>query len=55
MDRNVQMISTIHNATTVKTGRNDRKTNLKIKKPYAIVQYHIFMKDMDAADQYFSY
>jgi hypothetical protein len=42
MDRIVQMISTIHDATTVNTGRKDRKTNLEMKKPYAVVQYHIF-------------
>jgi len=42
MERIVQMISTIHDTTTVNTGRKDRKTNLEIKKPYAVVQYHIF-------------
>jgi hypothetical protein len=26
------------------TGSRDRKTNLKIKKPYAVVQYNKFMK-----------
>jgi hypothetical protein len=49
------MISTNHDATTVNTGRKDRKTNVEIKKPYAVVQYHIFMKDIDGADQYLSY
>jgi len=29
--RLVQMISTIHDATTVNTGRKDRKTKLEIK------------------------
>ena len=33
------MISTIHDAT-VNKGRNDRKANMEIKKPYAVVQYN---------------
>ena len=52
--RLVGMISTIHEATLVNTGRKDRKTNMEIKKPYAIVQYNIFMKGIDWADQYLS-
>jgi hypothetical protein len=39
----------------VNTGTKDRKTNLEIKKPYAIVQYDKFMKGVDRADQYLSY
>ena len=34
----MQMISTIHDATIVNTGRKDGKTNMEIKKPYADVQ-----------------
>jgi len=34
------MISTIHGATIVNTGRKDRKTNLEIKKPSTVVQYN---------------
>ena len=49
------MIRTIHNETIVNTGRKDRKTNLEIKKPYTIVQYNEFMKDVHSADQYLSY
>jgi len=49
------MISTIHDATIVNTGRKDRKTNMEIKKPYAVVQYNKFMKGIDSADQYLSY
>jgi len=45
----------IHDATIVNTGRKDRKTNMEIKKPYAVVQYNKFMKGLDRADQYFSY
>jgi len=48
-------ISTIHDATVVSTGRKDRKTNMEIKKPYAVVQYNKFMKGVDRADQYLSY
>jgi hypothetical protein len=44
--RLVRMISTIHDATLVTTGRKDRKTNLEIKKPYAIVKYNKFMKSV---------
>jgi len=49
------MISTIHDATVVNTGRKDRKTNMEIKKPYAVIQYNKFMKGVDKADQYLSY
>jgi len=52
--RLVRMISTIHDATVVSTGRKDRKTNMEIKKPYAVVQYNKFMKGVDRADQYLS-
>jgi len=48
-------ISTIHDATVVRTGRKDRKTNMEIKKPYVVVQYNKFMKGVDRADQYLSY
>ena len=50
----MRMISTIHNATVVSTGRKDRKTNMEIKKPYAVIQYNKFMKRVDGADQYLS-
>jgi acetone carboxylase gamma subunit len=49
------MISTIHEATTVNTVQKDRKTNMEIKKPAAVVQYSKFMKVIDRADQYLSY
>ena len=51
----MQMISTIHDATTVNNGRKDRKTNMEVKKPYAVIQYNKFMKGVDRADQYFSF
>jgi len=44
----------IHDATIVNTGRKDRKTNVEIKKPYAVVQYSKFMEGIDRADQYLS-
>jgi hypothetical protein len=53
--RLVCMISTIHDATIVNAGRKDRKTKMEVKKPYAIVQYNIFMKGVDRANQYLSY
>jgi len=34
----VGMISRIHDVTIVNTGQKDRKTNMEIKKPYAVVQ-----------------
>ena len=49
------MISTIHDATIVNKGKKNRKTNMEIKKPYAVVQYNKFIKDIDRADQYLSY
>ena len=41
------MISMIHDATVVNTGQKDRKTNMEIQKPYAVVQYNKFMKGID--------
>jgi acetone carboxylase gamma subunit len=32
-----------------------RKTNMEIKKPYAVVQYNKFIKGVNSADQYLSY
>jgi len=49
------MISTIHDAIIVNKGRKDRKSNMEIRKPYAVVQYDKFMKGVDRADQYLSY
>ena len=45
--RLVRMISTIHDATTVNKGRKDRKTNMIIKMPYAVVQNNKFIKGID--------
>jgi hypothetical protein len=47
----LKMISTIHGATIVSTGKKDRKTNREIRVPAAIVQYNKFMKGIDRADQ----
>ena len=49
------MIRMIHDATVVNKGRKDRKTNMEIKKSYAVVQYTEFIKGVDRADQYLSY
>jgi len=49
------MISTIHDATIINKGRKDRKTNMEINKPYAVVQYDKFIKGIDRADQYLTY
>ena len=53
--RLVRMIRTIHDTTIVCKGRKDRKTNMEIKKSYAIVQYNKLIKGVDSADQYLSY
>jgi hypothetical protein len=45
----------IHDATTVNKGRKDRKTNMEIKKPYAVVLHNKFINDVDRADQHLSY
>jgi len=49
------MISMICEATIVNTGWKDRKMNMDIKKPYAVVQYNKFVKGIDRADQYLSH
>ena len=49
------MRSTIHDATTVNEGRKDRKTNMEIKKLYAVFQYNKFIKGIGRADQYLSF
>jgi len=51
----MRMTSTIHDTTTINKGRKDRNTNMEIKKPYAVVQYNKFIKDVDRADQHLSY
>jgi len=40
----------IHDATIVNEGRKNRKTNMEIKKPYAVSQYNKFIKGIDRAD-----
>jgi hypothetical protein len=52
--RLVQVKSIIHDTTVVNAGRKDR-TDLEIKKPYAVFQCIKFMKGIDRADQYLSY
>jgi hypothetical protein len=49
------MISTIHEVTIINTGRKDRKTNMEIKKPYAVFQYNKYMKGIDRVQQCLSY
>ena len=51
----MQMISMICDATIVNTGQKDRKINIEIEKPYAVVQYNKSMNGIDRADQYLSY
>jgi len=51
----VRMISMICDTTIVNTGRKDRKTDMEIKKPYAVFQNSKFMKCTGRADQYLSY
>ena len=51
----MRIVRTIHDATTINKGRKDRKTNMEIKKPYAVIQYNKFIKDVDRAEGYLSY
>jgi hypothetical protein len=53
--RLVRMISMIHEVTIINTGWKDSKTNIEIKKPYAVVQYSKFLKGVDRADQCLSF
>jgi len=41
----------IHDTKIVNKGRKDRKTNMVIKKPYAVVLYNKFIKGIDRANQ----
>jgi hypothetical protein len=50
--RLVRMISTIHEATILKTRRKDRKTTMEINNPYGVIQCNEFMKGVNRADQY---
>lgn len=45
--RVIKMISTIHSAEMVPTGRQDRKTKENIMKPLCITEYNKFMKGVD--------
>jgi len=49
------MMGMIHDTTTVNTGKKDGKTDMEIKKPYAVFHYSKFMKAIGRADQYLSY
>ena len=51
----MRMISMIHDATIANKGGKDGKTNIEIKKPYAVGHYDKFIKGIDRADQYLSY
>ena len=53
--RLVRMISAMHEATIVHTGRKDWKTNVEIKEPYVVAQYNKFMKGVDRSDQCLSF
>jgi len=45
----------VNDATIINKGRKDRKTNMEIKKPYAVGWYNKFIKDVDRADQCLSF
>ncbi|CAF1521677.1 unnamed protein product [Adineta ricciae] len=47
-EREVYMLTTAHKPVMVETGKNDKETGRKIKKPHCIVQYN---KNMGAVDQ----
>ena len=52
--RLVQAKSMIHDTAVVNAGRKHR-TDLEIKKPFAVLQYIKFMKGIDRADKYLCY
>jgi hypothetical protein len=54
-EKTCAVVSTIREATLGNTGRTDTKTNLQIKKPYAVVQCNKFTKGIGRADRYLSY
>ena len=54
-DRIVQMLSTIHDATTVNTGRKDKNKPGNKETLCCCPIPYICMKDTDGADQYLSY
>jgi hypothetical protein len=43
----VHMVNTIHDITTMNTGRKDSRTNLEIKKPHIVVHYNKLMKGIN--------
>jgi hypothetical protein len=53
--RTINMISTIHSANMINSGKICRKTKKIIHKPCAVIDYNKYMKDVDRADQYLSY
>jgi len=53
--RLVQMVSMTYDTSIVNKGRKDRKINVEIKNPYAVVQYNKLIKNIDRADQYIIY
>ena len=44
-----------NDVTVVNKGRKGGKTNMEVKKPYAVGQYNKFIKGVDRADQYLSF
>ncbi|KAI4474615.1 hypothetical protein M0802_015530 [Mischocyttarus mexicanus] len=53
--RNIQMISTIHNADIIDSNKIDRNTQLFIKKQHCIIDCNQYMNGVDLADQYLAY
>lgn len=51
-NKDIKMISTIHNAKLVHTGKIYRKTNRPIRKPECMVDYNHHMKGVVRPDQY---
>ncbi|XP_071814951.1 piggyBac transposable element-derived protein 4-like [Apostichopus japonicus] len=50
-NRDVYMLSTIHDISEVETGKADRDTNERVKKPKLVVDYNQHMGSVDMADQ----
>ena len=48
--RQVSMLSTVHDASIVQTGKDDRTTGKPIEKPIVILDYNQYMGGVDKMD-----
>nr|XP_033326527.1 piggyBac transposable element-derived protein 4-like isoform X2 [Megalopta genalis] len=53
--KTVYVISTIHSADLIGTGKSSKRTNEEIKKPACVVEFNKLLKSVNRADQYSCY